>query len=65
MERKKRVEYLISTLCVAITSFLIYDLLGTTFPTNKPILYPLFRILHTSLSKKLKGRRHQFIFVPD
>lgn len=65
MERKKRVDYLISTLCVAIASFLIYDLLGTTFYINKPILSPLFRILHTSLSKKLKGRRHQFIFVPD
>ena len=65
MERKKRVEYLTSTMCVAITGFIIYGLLGTTYSINKPILYPLSRILHTSLSEKLKGRRHQFIFVPD
>lgn len=32
MERKKRVEYLISTLCVAITSFIIYGLLGAALP---------------------------------
>ena len=32
MERKKRIEYLISTLCVAVTGFIIYGLLGSTLP---------------------------------
>ncbi len=34
MERKGRIEYLISTLCVAVTGFMIYGLLGSTLPTE-------------------------------
>lgn len=32
MERKERIEYLISTLCVAVTGFIIYGFLGSTLP---------------------------------
>ncbi len=34
MTRKKRIEFLIVTLCVFLTSFLIYGLVGTLNPLN-------------------------------
>lgn len=42
MERKKRVEYLISTLCVAITGFIIYGLVGSVFLTETHNLWQTF-----------------------